>query len=154
MLRAGLRLGRSLVYQHGIAFRLTGSTQRLSNGTIPTRTFRIWANSVKPPILNESIHRSPLSPQLRRWATTVTRGSEQTSTVPPRSVGYWLLSCSALAFAIVVVGGITRLTESGLSITEWKPITGVAFPRTAEKWQEEFEKYSLSPEYKMSVNSL
>lgn len=75
------------------------------------------------------------------------------SQTPPRSVGYWLLSCSALVFGIIVVGGVTRLTESGLSITEWKPITGVAFPRTTEQWQEEFDKYSRSPEFKMFVNA-
>lgn len=88
-----------------------------------------------------------------RWIGTGTHSTESASQIPPRSVGYWLLSCSALVFGIIVVGGVTRLTESGLSITEWKPITGVAFPRTPEQWQKEFDKYSQSPEFKMFVSS-
>ena len=51
--------------------------------------------------------------------------------------------------AIVVVGGVTRLTESGLSITEWKPFTGTIPPLTAQDWEEEFEKYKATPEFKM-----
>src|ERR1700761_1775669 len=59
---------------------------------------------------------------------------------PPRYVGYWLLGCSALVFSIVVVGGVTRLTESGLSITEWKPITGTLLPSSHDQWLLEYEK--------------
>jgi len=56
---------------------------------------------------------------------------------------------STLVFAIVVVGGVTRLTESGLSITEWKPITGIVPPLSQAAWDEEFEKYKASPEFKL-----
>lgn len=63
-------------------------------------------------------------------------------------VGYWLLGISGLVFGIVVLGGLTRLTESGLSITEWKPITGAIPPITEEEWLKEFEKYKSSPEFK------
>lgn len=63
-------------------------------------------------------------------------------------VSKWLYSVSALIAGIVVVGGMTRLTESGLSITEWKPITGVALPR-GDEWVAEFEKYKHTPEFKM-----
>lgn len=59
----------------------------------------------------------------------------------------WLLVVAGLVFAMVVVGGITRLTESGLSITEWKPITGVLPPLNQEDWQSEFFKYQQIPEY-------
>lgn len=58
---------------------------------------------------------------------------------------------SSLVLLIVVVGGITRLTESGLSITEWKPVAGVIPPLNQADWEEEFEKYKKSPEFKMYV---
>lgn len=64
-------------------------------------------------------------------------------------IGIWLLSCSTMVFAIVVVGGVTRLTESGLSITEWKPITGVLPPLTKAQWEVEFDKYKATPEFKL-----
>ncbi|RIB27909.1 cytochrome oxidase assembly protein [Gigaspora rosea] len=64
-------------------------------------------------------------------------------------VGRWLLLSSGLVFGIVVLGGLTRLTESGLSIVEWKPITGVIPPITHPQWEEEFEKYKQFPEYKL-----
>ncbi len=59
----------------------------------------------------------------------------------------WLLFVAALVFAIVVVGGITRLTESGLSITEWRPVTGTLPPLSDAAWAAEFEKYKQIPEY-------
>ncbi|WWC72703.1 uncharacterized protein I206_106667 [Kwoniella pini CBS 10737] len=64
----------------------------------------------------------------------------------PRSLPYWLYGCSALVFGIIVIGGVTRLTESGLSIVEWKPFKGIIPPITAEEWEAEWEKYRISPE--------
>ena len=58
-----------------------------------------------------------------------------------RAVRLWLLGVAALIFLTLVVGGATRLTESGLSIVEWKPVTGVLPPLSAPAWQAEFEKY-------------
>lgn len=60
----------------------------------------------------------------------------------------WLISLLALIFIMISVGGITRLTKSGLSITEWKPVTGVLPPLTEEDWQKEFALYQDTPEYK------
>lgn len=65
----------------------------------------------------------------------------------PRRLASWLFAVAALVFAIVVVGGITRLTESGLSITEWKPVSGVIPPLNEAQWIAEFEKYQRIPEY-------
>jgi cytochrome c oxidase assembly protein subunit 15 len=65
-----------------------------------------------------------------------------------RAVATWLLACCAMVFAMVVIGGITRLTESGLSITEWKPVTGALPPLSAGDWQAEFEKYRQIPQFK------
>ena len=59
----------------------------------------------------------------------------------------WLWLVAAMIFMMVVVGGATRLTESGLSITEWKPITGIIPPLTSTDWAEAFEKYKQIPQY-------
>jgi heme a synthase len=65
----------------------------------------------------------------------------------PLSLARWLFAVATLIVAVVVVGGITRLTESGLSITEWKPITGVVPPLSAAQWQAEFAAYQQIPQY-------
>ncbi len=65
----------------------------------------------------------------------------------PRAIALWLYVVAAMIVAIVVVGGITRLTESGLSITEWKPLTGVVPPLTDAQWQAEFANYRRIPQY-------
>lgn len=59
----------------------------------------------------------------------------------------WLLLCAALVLLIVVVGGFTRLTHSGLSIVEWAPVTGVVPPLTEAQWQDAIEQYRRTPEY-------
>jgi cytochrome c oxidase assembly protein subunit 15 len=63
------------------------------------------------------------------------------------AVAIWLFSVAALVFAMVVVGGITRLTGSGLSITEWKPIMGALPPMNEADWLEAFRKYQEIPQY-------
>lgn len=68
--------------------------------------------------------------------------------VSSKCVAYWLLICGAAVFGIVVLGGLTRLTESGLSITEWKPLTGALPPITKSDWEEQFGLYQESPEFK------
>jgi cytochrome c oxidase assembly protein subunit 15 len=66
-----------------------------------------------------------------------------------RLVAGWLLLCAALIFAIVLVGGITRLTRSGLSIVEWQPLVGAIPPLTEAAWLELFAKYRETPEYRL-----
>jgi cytochrome c oxidase assembly protein subunit 15 len=65
-----------------------------------------------------------------------------------RPVAVWLLVCCAMIFITLVVGGITRLTESGLSITEWKPIAGVLPPLGDAAWAAEFDHYKAIPQYR------
>ena len=65
----------------------------------------------------------------------------------PRAVARWLFVVAALIVAMVVVGGITRLTESGLSITRWEPITGTIPPLSQAQWQAEFEHYRQIDQY-------
>lgn len=64
-----------------------------------------------------------------------------------RTIAYWLLACCVMVFGIVVVGGVTRLTHSGLSITEWQPIMGTLPPMSDAAWSEAFTKYQATPEY-------
>jgi len=66
-----------------------------------------------------------------------------------RTVALWLFLCAAMAFAIVVVGGVTRLTRSGLSIVEWQPLIGTLPPLSETDWQALFAKYRATPEYKL-----
>lgn len=64
-----------------------------------------------------------------------------------RIVGLWLLIICAMVFAMVVLGGFTRLTESGLSMTDWRPATGWLPPLSEAAWQLQFDGYRTSPEY-------
>lgn len=66
----------------------------------------------------------------------------------PRAISRWLLAVAAMVLLMVVVGGITRLTESGLSMVRWEPISGAVPPLGAEQWQAEFDAYKSSPEYR------
>lgn len=70
---------------------------------------------------------------------------------PPsnRLVAAWLFACCGLVFALVVVGGVTRLTHSGLSIVEWQPIMGTLPPLNDAQWDETFAKYRQTPEFRL-----
>lgn len=65
-----------------------------------------------------------------------------------RAVAVWLLVCAVFVFAMVVLGGVTRLTRSGLSIVEWAPIVGTIPPLDAAAWDATFDKYKNTPEYR------
>jgi cytochrome c oxidase assembly protein subunit 15 len=71
-----------------------------------------------------------------------------TAAAHDRIVRLWLIAVAALIFIMVLVGGATRLTESGLSIVEWKPVTGAIPPLTAQHWNEAFEGYKVIPQYR------
>ncbi|HUH86417.1 MAG TPA: COX15/CtaA family protein [Stellaceae bacterium] len=75
----------------------------------------------------------------------VTDAARRTPAIRP--VALWLLFCAAMVFLMVVIGGITRLTESGLSITEWQPVDGVLPPLSDAQWQDAFDKYKAIPQY-------
>ncbi|CAF3305833.1 unnamed protein product, partial [Rotaria sp. Silwood2] len=62
-------------------------------------------------------------------------------------IGLWLAWSAGMTAGAVVIGGVTRLTESGLSMTNWHWLNDMSPPRTAEAWQEEFERYKRFPEY-------
>jgi heme a synthase len=67
---------------------------------------------------------------------------------PTRAVRWWLIGVAALIAIMVLVGGATRLTESGLSIVEWKPVTGTLPPLNQEQWTEAFDAYKTIPQYR------
>lgn len=65
-----------------------------------------------------------------------------------RPIAVWLLCCCAMIFVMVLLGGITRLTLSGLSITEWHPVTGIVPPLSHADWATEFDRYKQIPQYR------
>ncbi|MCF8199317.1 MAG: COX15/CtaA family protein [Sulfuritalea sp.] len=69
------------------------------------------------------------------------------TTNPQRAVAWWLFACCAMVFATMVVGGVTRLTHSGLSIVEWQPLIGALPPLSHADWLELFGKYQQTPEF-------
>lgn len=82
--------------------------------------------------------------------TGVTTPPERT--VRDRVIGNWLLVLAVMVFVMIVIGGLTRLTQSGLSMVEWRPITGWLPPLTDSQWQAAFEAYQRFPEYQ-KINS-
>lgn len=79
--------------------------------------------------------------------TLAASGAARPAQPRPLALSRWLYLVALLVFAMVVVGGITRLTESGLSIVEWKPVTGAIPPLTHEQWEATFRAYQATPEY-------
>ena len=75
------------------------------------------------------------------------RGEARAPSADWRAVRAWLLAVAALIFVMVMVGGATRLTESGLSITQWQPVTGVIPPLSRADWAEEFQRYKQIPQF-------
>tara|TARA_R110000823_G_scaffold144958_6_gene275112 strand:- start:6172 stop:7212 length:1041 start_codon:yes stop_codon:yes gene_type:complete len=64
-----------------------------------------------------------------------------------RQVALWLVFCAAVVFGMIMLGAVTRLTHSGLSMVEWKPLLGIVPPLSEQAWQETLEKYRQYPEY-------
>ncbi|MFL3654823.1 MAG: COX15/CtaA family protein [Halioglobus sp.] len=64
-----------------------------------------------------------------------------------RQVAQWLALCAVVIFGMIMLGGVTRLTHSGLSMVEWKPLVGAIPPLTEQDWVQEFDKYKQFPEY-------
>jgi cytochrome c oxidase assembly protein subunit 15 len=75
-------------------------------------------------------------------------GTANASNIDLRAVRLWLLATAVMIFLTLVVGGATRLTQSGLSIVEWKPITGMLPPLSQRDWRAEFAKYQTIPQYR------
>ena len=81
-----------------------------------------------------------------------TQSAKKSSQTRPLAIALWLEAVAAIVVLIVLVGGITRLTESGLSITEWQLATGILPPLSDAEWQAEFAKYQATPEYRLEAS--
>ena len=104
------------------------------------------------PVVNATARKfTCFDPRFFSSNTHPTQDTRQLPVLSTPGVGKWLLGSAWLVFTVIVVGGVTRLTESGLSITEWKPITGAIPPLSQEEWIIEFEKYQTTPEFKLYV---
>ncbi|KAF2229093.1 COX15-CtaA-domain-containing protein [Viridothelium virens] len=125
-------------------------TRKISAGVFRNQTRRPFSFTSRPTSPSSAV--SPLGALSRTIAQNGTEGTKSKGFFPPvshKSVAYWLLGSAASVFGIVVFGGLTRLTESGLSITEWRPVTGSLPPVDDSAWQSEFDKYRASPEFKI-----
>src|SRR5262252_532967 len=101
------------------------------------------------------LHRRQLRMQVHNYKVrakpcklTLMREPAKASEIQLHQVRLWLLVAAAMIFLTLIVGGATRLTESGLSIVEWKPITGVLPPFSENEWRSEFGKYQTIPQYR------
>lgn len=99
------------------------------------------SNSIKGKLLQPS---RAVRASLVRYCSQAARPQEGTK----RIVGYWLGGSAGMVFVAVILGGVTRLTESGLSMVTWK-LLGEKLPRTDEEWEAEFKRYQEFPEFKM-----
>lgn len=104
----------------------------------------------------QQIQRTPLRQWLlQRGQNTVSSGAASVGSVSIRStasdrlIGRWLLGCSGLVLGAVVLGGVTRLTESGLSMVDWHLVKEMKPPQTQAEWEQEFAKYQQFPEFKI-----
>ena len=83
----------------------------------------------------------------RGLASSAPPGAQAANEEADRRIAMWLLVCGAMIFAMVVIGGVTRLTQSGLSMVEWKPLLGILPPLDDGEWRRLFGEYQRYPEY-------
>ena len=87
-------------------------------------------------------------------ATAAPRPIGRDDTTHRKQIGRWLFALFLLVVVMILVGGLTRLTDSGLSITEWKPVTGAIPPLSAAAWDAEFTKYKAIPEFQLQNSAM
>jgi cytochrome c oxidase assembly protein subunit 15 len=96
-------------------------------------------------MVSPSIATDPTSPSMNRSLPT----AADAPATAARQVSRWLFACALFVASMVALGGYTRLSHAGLSITEWKPVTGTLPPLTAQDWAGEYAKYRASPEFQL-----
>lgn len=123
----------------------------LSTLLASTRLFHSSVFSRRPEVTTTSVPVSPKDPSSSNAAQPVAPSAPSSTNVQEptaRAVGYHSIFLALLVYAIILVGGLTRLTESGLSITEWNPgFKGMWLPSTDEEWLGEWAKYRETPEF-------
>ncbi|KAA8632994.1 hypothetical protein SMACR_03454 [Sordaria macrospora] len=164
--RAAIQLSRPSVFCTRATFNVSQQQNITKLATSASSILKLVSQARQTQSRNyatQKLEESPLSKLASDIAKPVPSSSsssdksEKKSSFPEtssKSVAYWLLASAASVFGIVVFGGLTRLTESGLSITEWRPVTGSLWPGSQEEWESEFEKYRASPEFKMLNSSM
>jgi len=126
---------------HGNTLQIVGKTSQKVNQIR-------WASVVISSPTSATIHEQKTEKNEHTHGNESSQGSTKGEAEKRnRIVALWLFSCCGLIFAMIVLGGVTRLTNSGLSIVDWKPVVGSVPPLTQADWNEEFEKYKRSPEY-------
>ncbi|XP_030560756.1 cytochrome c oxidase assembly protein COX15 homolog [Drosophila novamexicana] len=110
------------------------------------------ANALKTVIQRRSLQHTVLEAQLKHIPPRPPQVNHLSKS-NDKTVGKWFLGCSGMVFVAVGLGGVTRLTESGLSMVSWK-LLGEHMPRNQEEWIKEFEKYQQYPEFKLKNASI
>lgn len=139
-------------------FSCRQTLQRQNYATTPffKRSAPPFLRKASSPILNMTSKRSFTFTSNKLTSASSAASAAESVAAPSKSsfpktsdkiVAYWLLGSAASVFGIVIFGGLTRLTESGLSITEWRPVTGSLPPLNTADWESEFAKYRESPEF-------
>ena len=129
-------------------FPVASVTNKLSSfRALPTAS-RAPTIELYPAIPIEFPTSSPPPPAQNNGSSSSSSSSGKRPAIDRPIVGHWMLFCASMVFGIIVWGGLTRLTESGLSIVEWAPVSGAKLPTSEKEWIEEFEKYKQFPEYK------
>ncbi|KCV69461.1 hypothetical protein H696_03890 [Fonticula alba] len=146
-LRAGLLAAEAPLLAAGRRAGLLGAMRPLARapGGSPTTLLRRAMTTSAPAAPAEAA-----ATGTGRWSALmggVPRGSE-------RRAAAYMFTVAGLTFSIIVIGGLTRLTESGLSITDWRPVTGTLPPRSDAEWDAEFAKYRASPEYRLQNHGM
>ena len=127
---------------------------KLFSGSSPTGPTTTVSSSTNKSVLKQQQQQQQLPPPRFFSSNGGAHRQPNAQLLPVLStpaVANWLFISSALVFAVILVGGVTRLTESGLSITEWRPITGILPPLSLTEWEDEFEKYKATPEFRLCV---
>ncbi|RAH57507.1 cytochrome c oxidase assembly protein Cox15 [Aspergillus piperis CBS 112811] len=119
------------------------NTNSRANSALQSRARKLFASSLRRNVSGSA------APEAIAAQEGAAKAKSSFPDVSDKKVAYWLLASAASVFGIVVFGGLTRLTESGLSITEWRPVTGSLPPMNAEDWESEFSKYRASPEFQL-----
>ncbi|XP_075169742.1 heme A synthase COX15 [Haematobia irritans] len=117
-----------------------------SNTHLLSRTVRDFSTGfARKPLLKPITFKPPTIRVCHSQQVSVARGD--------KAVGKWLIVCGGMVYLAVVLGGVTRLTESGLSMVTWK-LLGERFPRSQAEWEEEFRLYQQYPEFKMKNQNM
>jgi Cytochrome oxidase assembly protein len=138
----------------GPGSHLRASLSRILSSTVVPRRAIHPSRPLSIPLFSPSYPRRDAASSIPKGPFLSTLGKPTSDAakapgVASKGVGNWLIGCGILVIGVVVVGGVTRLTESGLSITEWRPVTGILPPLNSQEWEEEFNKYKLTPEFKL-----